>query len=409
MRLRRSLVALALTATAATATTTLPAVAGADTGLDVTSTEQVAPGVRLQTFAASSASATSLQGELLTVDLRNPRVSVDLLHPQAVAQAQKVSQMANAQGAVAGVNGDFFNNTEAQHPGVAFTNSSDGPEIADRRVLKAAVPNGQRFGPGMPPGVTTQAILGVGVDRVARLGTASLVGSVRFESVTHPLGGLNQYAIPVGGIGAYTSAWGATSRARSVCGTDTSRGAACSADTTEVTLKHDRVVAVGNAVGAGAIGRDETVLVGREAGADALRTLTVGQHVQVRYDLSTGRGVPFRFAVGGFPVLENGTVVAGQDAKTAAVRTGAGFSADGRTMFLVAVQAAPGTSGGMTTPEVALLLQRAGAADAVNLDGGGSTTLVARDPGAPAVTVRNRPTDGAGERSVANGIGIFVR
>ncbi|WP_326567811.1 phosphodiester glycosidase family protein [Amycolatopsis rhabdoformis] len=421
MRLRRSLVALVLAATAGTAVATMPATAVAavaaaplasevsGAGLDVTDSEQVAPGVRLESFTSSSASAAAIQGELLTVDLRNPHVSVDLLHPPAVAQAQRVSQMADALGAVGGVNGDFFNNTEAQHPGVAFTDSSDGPEIARGRALKAAVPNGQRFGPGMPPGVTTQAVFGVGVDGVGRLGNASLEGSVRIKSVTRPLGGLNQYAIPVGGIGAYTSAWGATSRARSVCGTDTSRGAACSTDTTEVTLRHGKVVAVGSTVGAGAISTDETVLVGREAGADELRTLKVGQHVTVKYDLSTGRGVPFRFAVGGFPILENGTVVAGQDAKTAAVRTGAGFSADGRTMFLVAVQAAPGTSGGMTTPEVAQLLQRAGAANAVNLDGGGSTTLVARDPGAHAVTVRNRPTDGAGERSVANGIGVFVR
>lgn len=45
----------------------------------------------------------------------------------------------------------------------------------------------------------------------------------------------------------------------------------------------------------------------------------------------------------------------------------------------------------------------------MNLDGGGSTTLVARDPGASSVTVRNTPTDGTGERLVANGIGIFSK
>jgi hypothetical protein len=48
-----------------------------------------------------------------------------------------------------------------------------------------------------------------------------------------------------------------------------------------------------------------------------------------------------------------------------------------------------------------------GADDAVNLDGGGSTTLVARDPGAAAVTVRNHPSGGA-ERPVANAIGVFA-
>lgn len=408
MRLRSTVAALAL-ATAAAAPVALPSAADADTGLGVTSTETLAPGVELDSFTTTSASSTSLQGELLTVDLRSPHVSVGLLHPPSVAQAEPVSQMADAQGAVAGVNGDFFNNTEAQHPGVAFTDSSDGPEIADGRALKGAVPDKQRFGPGMPPGVTTQAVLGVGKDGVARLGTASLEGSVRIKSTTLPLGGFNQFALPEGGIGAYTSDWGATSRERAVCGSDTNRGAACSTDVAEVTLEHGKVEAVSDTVGAGPIAPDQTVLVGREAGADTLRSLAVGDHVSVQEGLSTGSGVPFRFAVGGFPILEGGAVVAGQDAKTAAVRTGAGFSADGHILYLVTVQAAPGGSGGMTTPEVATLLQQAGAAYGVNLDGGGSTTLVARDPGAAAVTVRNRPTDAAGERPVANGIGVFVK
>lgn len=408
MRLRSTAAALAL-ATVAAAPVALPSAARADTGPDVTSTETLAPGVQLESFTTTSASATAIQGELLTVDLRNPHVSVDLLHPPSVAQAERVSQMADAQGAVAGVNGDFFNNTEAQHPGVAFTDSSDGPEIAAGEALKAAVPDKQRFGPGMPPGVTTEAILGVGEDGVARLGNASLQGSVRIDATTLPLGGFNQFALPEGGIGAYTSAWGATSRERAVCGSDTSRGAACSTDVAEVTLEDGKVVDVADTIGAGPIAADETVLIGREAGADVLRSLAIGQHVTVHESLSTGSGIPFRFAVGGFPILEDGAVVAGQDAKTAAVRTGAGFSADGRELFLVTVQAAPSTTGGMTTPEVATLLQQVGAADGVNLDGGGSTTLVARDPGDDAVSVRNRPTDAAGERAVANGIGIFVK
>ena len=47
-----------------------------------------------------------------------------------------------------------------------------------------------------------------------------------------------------------------------------------------------------------------------------------------------------------------------------------------------------------------------GADDAVNLDGGGSTTLVTRAPGDPASTVRNNPS-GVAERPVANAVGVF--
>lgn len=53
-------------------------------------------------------------------------------------------------------------------------------------------------------------------------------------------------------------------------------------------------------------------------------------------------------------------------------------------------------------------MKELGADSAVNLDGGGSTTLVARDPGAAAATVRNHPSGGV-ERPVPNAIGVFSR
>ncbi len=52
-------------------------------------------------------------------------------------------------------------------------------------------------------------------------------------------------------------------------------------------------------------------------------------------------------------------------------------------------------------------MRELGSVDAFSLDGGGSSTLVARAPGAATVSVRNHPSDGA-ERPVPNGIGIFA-
>jgi hypothetical protein len=407
MRLRTTLLASMLMVAAAGLATPLSAHAAADGSAAVTSTEQLAPGVTFVSFTTTSASG-EMVGELVEVDLNNPHVSVGLLDPPLVAQDERVSVMADAQDAIAGINGDFFNNAET-HAGITPTGSSDGPEIAGGDDLKANVPNGQRFGPGLPAGTSTNDILGVGVDGVARMATLTLQGTVKYGPNSLPLGGLNQFAIPVGGIGAFTSDWGSTSRERAVCGTDTVRTAACSTDVEEVTVQHGVVVAAADTVGAGQIPADETVLVGREAGADALRALAIGQHVTVHYHLVSDVDVPFSFAVGGFPILRDGEPLAGLDAKTAAVRSGAGFSADGRELYLVAVQPAPGMSGGMTIAGLAALLQQFGAANGVNLDGGGSTTLVARDPGASTVSVRNKPTDSTGERPVANGIGIFSR
>jgi len=89
-------------------------------------------------------------------------------------------------------------------------------------------------------------------------------------------------------------------------------------------------------------------------------------------------------------------------------RTAAGVTRDGRTLLLVVVDGRqPGWSIGATLPELASLLIEAGAWTALNLDGGGSTTMWRREPGG-AGRVLNRPSDRR-VRPVANHLGIRVR
>lgn len=370
------------------------------------STTRIAPGVAYMELDIPAARGTA-HAHVLTVDLRDPRVRVDLLHPGAVASRAPVSRLADSRGAVAGVNGDFFNITETQHPGVEATGAPVGPAIASGRELKAAVPDGQRFGPALPPGTHTEDVFGVGVDRRARLDDVVLDGSVRGPGGTWRLGGFNQYALPVGSVGAFTRDWGSVSRVRATCGTDTDRAAPCSADTYEVTVRHGRVVSAAGTPGGGPIARGTTVLVGREAGARKLRKLSVGERVGVRHRLvAKSSRVPYRFALGGYPMMTGGMPLQGLDDTTAAVRTAVGFSDHGHRMQLLALDGAPEFRAGLTIAEVARAMKRLGSVDAFSLDGGGSTTMVARRPGADAVSVLNHPTGGA-ERPVPNGIGVF--
>lgn len=397
----------ALAVVAALGTLAGAALAGAAPASGAPGATQISPGVRYAHFDIRAAKGVT-HAHLLSVDLSNSRVRVNLLHPGAVAARAAVSRLANAKGAVAAVNGDFFNISETQHPGVAVTGSSVGPAITSGAVLKAAVPNGQRFGPSMPAGITTRAVLGVGTDRKARLDNLALSGTVGTPSGRFTLGGLNQYALPVGSIGAFTPVWGSVSRARAVCGTDTDRGAPCSTDTYEVTVRRGKVVRMSDSPGGGAIVADTTVLVGREAGAQQLRKLWVGAQVTVKHRLvaATSR-VPYRFALGGYPVLRGGRPLTGLDTNTSTVRTAVGITNGGRKLLLLAVDGAPKYRSGLTVAEVAVAMRKLGSVDAFNLDGGGSTTFVARTPGARAATVRNHPTGGA-ERPVPNAIGVFL-
>ncbi|GHH11887.1 phosphodiester glycosidase family protein [Streptomyces lanatus] len=366
----------------------------------------LAPGVTYDEFDIPAAKGTA-HAHVLSVDLRDPRVRLDLLYPGAVAARATVSQQAIAQGAVAGVNGDFFNISETQHPGVEATGASVGPAIVRGRALKAAVPNGQRFGPALPPGTSTEDVFGVGVDHRARIDALSLNGSVRTPEGRLPLGGLNQYALPVNSIGAFTSKWGAVSRVRATCGTDTDRAAPCSTDTYEVTVRHGRVVSTADSPGSGTIAPGSTVLVGREAGAQRLRKFFKGEPVAVRHRLVASSSlIPYRFALGGYPVLDDGQPLPGLDDRASAVRTAVGIADRGRRLVLLALDGAPEYRSGLTIAEVASVMRDLGSADAFSLDGGGSSTLVAREPGAATVSVRNHPSDGR-ERPVPNGIGVF--
>ena len=81
-------------------------------------------------------------------------------------------------------------------------------------------------------------------------------------------------------------------------------------------------------------------------------------------------------------------------------RTLAGVRADG-TLLLVTVDGrAPGWSAGMTLPEAARLMRSLGARDALNLDGGGSSTMTVRGE------VVNRPSDRV-ERRVSDGLFVM--
>ncbi|MFJ5219383.1 phosphodiester glycosidase family protein [Streptomyces sp. NPDC088354] len=368
----------------------------------------VAPGITYQAFSVT-ASHGKVTGHVITADLSDSRVSVGMLTPGKVSARTKLSQLVSAQGAVAGVNADFFNIDETQHPGVPATNSAVGPAIDNGVALKSAVPNGQRFGPGLSPGTSTRDVIGVDYKNVAHLDSLTLDGSIKgHRDKELGLDGFNQYAIPVGGIGAFTSQWGDISRMRATCGTDTVRAAACSTDVYEVTVRNNRVVSGSSTIGAGAIDADSVVLVGREAGAAELRSLEIGEHIRVSEDLDSAGGNRLKFAVGGNPVLRDGEPIAGLDNKAVATRTGAAFGDGGRLLYLLVLDGTAESGAGLTVAELAGVFQSVGADNGVNLDGGGSSTLVTRDAVTGLPVVRNHPTGGA-ERPVPEGIGLFSR
>jgi hypothetical protein len=106
-------------------------------------------------------------------------------------------------------------------------------------------------------------------------------------------------------------------------------------------------------------------------------------------------------AVGGYPMLvEDGRLVACTAVCGSQPRTGVGVTADGRILLVVVDGRQPRWSAGPTHVEFARILQDLGAVTALNLDGGGSSTMVVEDE------LVNRPSDGH-ERAISNAILIL--
>jgi exopolysaccharide biosynthesis protein len=84
-------------------------------------------------------------------------------------------------------------------------------------------------------------------------------------------------------------------------------------------------------------------------------------------------------------------------------RTGVGVRADGTLLFVTVDGRQPQKSVGMSLPELTELFQELGAVSALNLDGGGSTAMVAKR------RLVSSPSDPTGERENASAILLFPR
>jgi hypothetical protein len=150
------------------------------------------------------------------------------------------------------------------------------------------------------------------------------------------------------------------------------------------------------------------VLIANGLRRDELRAIARrGGTITIAAGLAPDHG-SLRTVVGGWPVIVN-------DGKSVAEysdfvegtfprfdgrnpRTAAGVSKDGSTLYLVTVDGRRPTDAGMSLTELAKVMMQLGAHEAMNFDGGGSTTMVIEGK------IVNRPSDQAGERAVGSAL-----
>jgi hypothetical protein len=167
------------------------------------------------------------------------------------------------------------------------------------------------------------------------------------------------------------------------------------------------VLEVRPATGGIPIGPDTVVLNG-PAGSQ-LDALRAGDPLPLVFSITTG-WASVREAVGGRELIvrDGATSISPRPALADQLhpRTALGITAAGDLVVATVDGRQSGYSTGVDLEELAELLLSRGAVQALNMDGGGSTTMAVRLPGNPEVSVVNHPSDGY-ERAVANSLLVF--
>jgi len=203
---------------------------------------------------------------------------------------------------------------------------------------------------------------------------------------------VNSPRVREGAVGIYAPAWGRTFGYRITDGQKKRVRMVVIQDgrvaSNRTTLNSDRQI-------------DGLVLIGRGPGAEALAQLKVGSIANVQWGLP---GEP-QMAISGESILLRKGVRRVTDDRELHPRTAIGIDRDTGRLLMLVVDGRQSFSRGLTLVEEASMMKQLGAEDALNFDGGGSSTMVAKDRNGD-VRVLNSPSDGQ-QRSIPDGIAVL--
>lgn len=324
---------------------------------------------------------------MLHIDLSNPNVHLGVVQAQnrLFNAGETLSSMAGRTGAVAGVNGDFFE--------INGTGDALGMLEIDGRVWQS--PN-------------AFAVLGVTPSGRLTIGRESFSGSVSAGDSSYPLRSVNRYHdANADGLALFTPELGATLPLHEATLAILQPVANSSTAFTVVSVQ-------ANATSLPRLSNQEALVGNGAAGAWLSQRLqpgasiTLSEHLAPESDLVQAIG-------GGAILIKDGAAyqdlhapVPGE-ARTHDPLTAVGITKDGAHAMLIVCdghQADPGQSRGFTHAGMAAYMLAHGAYQAMLLDSGGSSEMVARLPGQRQVSVVNSPSDGH-ERPVANGLFLY--
>jgi Phosphodiester glycosidase len=331
---------------------------------------QVAPGVTYRRWNQSNARGR-IRAHLLTINTRRAGVSLDYAHARNVPVRAPLPRLLARDHAVAGINGGFFDIYDT------------GAPLGIGRDRQQGMLHGAKY--------TWRNAFYLTQDGQYRIGPRVLTAQIeQFPQIE--ITNVNSPRVREGAVGIYTPAWGRTFGARITDGQTRRVRMVVIQDgrvaSNRTSLNSDRKI-------------EGLVLIGRGPGAEALAQLKVGSIASVQWGLP---GEP-QMAISGERILLSRGVRRVTDDRELHPRTAIGIDRDTGRLLMLVVDGRQSFSRGLTLVEEARMMKQLGAEDALNFDGGGSSTMVAKDRGGD-VRVLNSPSDGK-PRSIPDGIAVM--
>ncbi|NLP00116.1 MAG: hypothetical protein GX386_07475 [Clostridiaceae bacterium] len=153
------------------------------------------------------------------------------------------------------------------------------------------------------------------------------------------------------------------------------------------------------------IGENQLVLSARngKTGFSSMADFRIGDELVFRFNDPENKWINVTQAVGGDTILiNNGVVTSGLSSSNYNPVTAVGVKANGEVVFYQ-VDGRSTSSQGVSSAEVAQFLHKLGCVKALQLDGGGSSAIIARMPGHSSPGLLNNPSDGR-ERANSNSL-----
>lgn len=354
--------------------------------------ETVSPSVTLTHGVQQYSDALKTVGgaqraQVLDVDLADPNVRLGVVesHDHVTDTADEVpSSMAHRTGAVAGINGDFFEIYGSGRP--------EGWVVIDGRLVKS-------------PDPTRTADLWVRHDGSVGIGTETYTGSLT--------DGADQATAAITSVNTVNSLSGdAIVRVTPDLGTPSPIPASTvvAGHLDGTTLVVDSVTADVTSLPQLPEGTEDLVGSGTHA-AWLSQNLHIGDRVAITEKIGPDSDVVQGLS-GGAVLVRNGQLgvpLQGPgDNNINNPVTAVGVTGDGKHAIFAAFDGhqSEDVAQGLTRPQIAGWMMQHGASNAILFDSGGSTQMVGRLPGQTQASVLNVPSDGH-ERPVANGLFIY--